>query len=363
LEISMYSTTAYLYQQRQQVLLIDTSGAYFDRRWVQLYAKKLTINKGVDNVILFEFVNQDQKPVNITGSTFKFRVINTKGVTLVYETDLVTLSATLGRAKVTITAEESAALPAEPSSWSIERSSGNLNEAVFVNGQSGGRGDVDIIDSTYPEFVPSQFLSQPDIYGPQNYFNPVISGGYPDWALNPPVGNVNINTEKYTSQVPTTGSGLTTFQLEMHNFTGNVKAQAAQDYQSGFVNVGNVFSYYNITGTRHINVEGFHPLIRLAVNQYSGQTDTSLATANATVVDGTVYSIAVTNSGGGYLAPPNVTIVGTGAGAIAESVLSGDQVIAVNVIEGGSGYIPTPANTVAAGVSLNNGFITDITYR
>jgi hypothetical protein len=35
----MYSTTAYLYQQKQQVLLIDTSGAYFDRRWQPVYTK------------------------------------------------------------------------------------------------------------------------------------------------------------------------------------------------------------------------------------------------------------------------------------------------------------------------------------
>ena len=77
----MYSTTAYIYQQIQRILLIDTSGVgdVFDRRWEPVYAKKLTINKGVDNVILFEFINQDQKPVNITGSTLMFRLINLQG--------------------------------------------------------------------------------------------------------------------------------------------------------------------------------------------------------------------------------------------------------------------------------------------
>ena len=77
----MYSTTALIYQQIQRILLIDTAGVgdVFDRRWEPVYAKKLTINKGVDNVILFEFINQDQKPVNITGSTLMFRLINLQG--------------------------------------------------------------------------------------------------------------------------------------------------------------------------------------------------------------------------------------------------------------------------------------------
>jgi hypothetical protein len=46
----MYSTTVYLYQQIIRVLLIDTSGGYFTARYDPVYAKTLTVNKGVDNV-------------------------------------------------------------------------------------------------------------------------------------------------------------------------------------------------------------------------------------------------------------------------------------------------------------------------
>ena len=48
----MYSTTVYLYQQLVRVLLVDTSGGYFTARYDPVYAKQLTINKGVDNVLL-----------------------------------------------------------------------------------------------------------------------------------------------------------------------------------------------------------------------------------------------------------------------------------------------------------------------
>ena len=69
----MYSTTAYIYQQIQRILLIDTTGVgdVFVRRWEPVYAKKLTINKGVDNVILFEFINQDLKSKTTTDAITK----------------------------------------------------------------------------------------------------------------------------------------------------------------------------------------------------------------------------------------------------------------------------------------------------
>ena len=76
----MYSTQTYIYQQITYALLMDTgAGETFIYRYDPVYAKPLTINKGVDNVLLFEFINQQEKPVNITGSTFLFRVISTDG--------------------------------------------------------------------------------------------------------------------------------------------------------------------------------------------------------------------------------------------------------------------------------------------
>ena len=95
----MYSTTVYLYQQITKVLLIDTGGDHFTYRYDPVYAKTLTVNKGVDNVLLFEFINQDQKPVNITGSTFVFRLIDQSGGRLLLVKDMETLSASTGRVK------------------------------------------------------------------------------------------------------------------------------------------------------------------------------------------------------------------------------------------------------------------------
>ena len=361
----MYSTPVYLYQQLHRVLIIDSSGtgAVFQRRWNPVYAKNLTLNKGVDNVLLFEFVNQDQKPVNITGSEFRFRILNTNGDDLELEKAMTIISPVVGRVKVTITGEESLVLPGDPCSYSIERISGNLNEAVFVDDQCGGRGNINIVDSVFPQFNPSQNLTMPTIYGPQEYSYYLNNQSLPDWALprNFPYSGVDI--ERYTSHVDTNGQSLTTFRLSMLHFTGQIKAQAADDYQSPWHDVGPSYSYTNQNEPVLINVVGYHPLLRLAVNQFNGDINDRPAKATATVTNGVITAIQVTDSGAGYTSAPNVTIAGFGAGAVATAEITSGGVSAINVINGGSGYVLDPSTNMSAYVNINTGFITDIVYR
>jgi hypothetical protein len=81
------------------------------------------------------------------------------------------------------------------------------------------------------------------------------------------------------------------------------------------------------------------------------------------IENGVITAITVTNGGSGYVAAPNITVVGTGAGAVAESTIANGSVTAITVISGGQGYTPTPTNTVGAYVNINTGFITEITVR
>jgi len=150
----------------------------------------------------------------------------------------------------------------------------------------------------------------------------------------------------------------------MDTFTGNVKAQAAETYQSIWYDVSNVNVYLNRTGQDYINVLGYHPLLRLAINSYSGAEIVSMATANATVANGVITGITVVNSGNGYLAPPKVSIIGFGAGAVATANITGGQVSAINVVNGGTGYVPGPANpTNPVQIVISTGAIVDIVCR
>jgi len=304
--------------------------------------------------------------VNITGSALRFKLINLAGTAQLIEKDMVIINAAFGRAKVTLTAAETTEFPPEPSSYSIERASGNLVEAVFVDAQAQGRGDVDIVDSVKPAFVPSHLVTIPDIYGPDSAIDPTWNSNTPDWALNPPglYGNVYNDPQRFSSHVPTNGTSLTTFQMEMDHYTGNVKAQGAQNYESLWVDVTDVQSYYNKSGSTYLNVVGYHPLIRLVSDQWPGTQQVQLATATATGANGVITAIAVNQAGYGYLAPPRVSIIGLGAGAVAEAEVTGGQVSAINVINGGTGYVANPQQSQQiAIVRISRGAIVSILVR
>ena len=383
----MYSTTAYLYQQITRVLLIDTAdGETFTYRYDPVYAKQLTINKGVDNVLLFEFINQEQKPVNITGSTFLFRVINTAGSTLLIQKPMVTLNAPLGRAKVTLTGPELLELLAEPASYSITRSSGNLTEAVFTNAQSGARAPLNVVDSVLPQFIPSIPLTIPTVkVSAQGSADGTSFQNYPGeswyWGGNPNGANYwnsFLNTEYYSSFIEPQNA-ITTIQMTLDGYTGTIKAQAAQDYEAVPYNVTESTTYYNHTGTIYLNVIGWYPLLRLCFNNsiFAVPDQPGVpAQAYATCANGIVQSITVQNQGSGYLAPPKINIIGDGAGATAVATLGTNGSIAgITVTNGGSGYwlvpnagINTPYYPVApsgqgAMVIISTGYVVDLFYR
>ena len=100
--------------------MMDTGGGEtFTYRYDPVYAKQLTINKGVDNVLLFEFINQEEKPVNITGSTFVFRVINTESNELLLQKPMTILNAATGRGRHT--SSSAIALPlVDSDGWIID---------------------------------------------------------------------------------------------------------------------------------------------------------------------------------------------------------------------------------------------------
>ena len=285
--------------------MIDTSGEYFTMRYDPVYAKKLTINKGVDNVLLFEFINQDEKPVNITGSTLLFRAVSQDGFGLLIEKEMVIINAAYGRAKVTLTSDDLTPVLAQPANYSISRASGNLVEAVFTDAQAGARAPVDIVDSVLPQHVPSFELTIPTTRNSaQDQYGGASPGDYPDWSLqaNFPGGysqNPFQNLEYYTSFIEPAGP-VTTIQMDLVGYTGTIKAQAAKNYESIWYNVTDSTNYYNHTGTIYMNVIGWHPLLRIAFNNSiftSYDQPSGPAQATVTTEDGVVTGINVTNPG------------------------------------------------------------------
>jgi len=394
----MYSTTAYLYQQRTQVLVLEVSdcGQYFTARYDPVYAKRLTINLGVDNVLLFALVNQDEKPVNVIGSTFVFRVTNTSGTVMLLEEPMTILNAVTGQIKVTIPASHTLELQAQPASYSITIQRGDLTQSVFTNAQAGARAPLDLVNSVFPQFVPSSPLTIPTTQLTSQVSNDGTNvGNYPGspyWygAGDGTYYNSRLNTLYYSSFiVPRTS--MTTVQMDLIGYTGTIKAQWAENYQSLWYNITESTTYYDETRTIHMNIEGWYPLLRLCFNNSvisSPQPPGIPATAYAFCEDGILTSIVVSNGGAGYLAPPKINIIGDGAGATAEAVMSETYppghpqegigygtVAAINVVTGGSGYWPVPSGGVnpsaypvppqnqGAFVAITTGHVVNLLYR
>jgi hypothetical protein len=386
----MYSTQVYLYQQLARVLLMDTGGGEsFIYRYDPVYAKRLTINKGVDNVLLFEFINQQEKPVNITGSTFLFRVINTESNELLLQKPMTILSAATGRAKVEFDGSELLDILAQPASYSIQRTQpgGGYSDAVFVDAQAGARAPIDIVDSVLPQFVPSAPLTIPNTelsnqfsyegVGLENYAASPYWQGNPNGSNN---WNSWVNPQFYSSFIEPR-QAVTTVQMDLVGYTGTIKAQAADNYQSVWYNISDSVTYFDETRTIHWNIEGWYPLVRLAFDSslfsvpfYPAQTP---ATAVAIVEDGVVTSVLMQNNGSGYAAPPKVNIVGNGAGARAEAIWSPETgaVTGITILDGGSGYWRIPNATLTTGVYpvspqnqgalviISTGYIENLWYR
>jgi len=349
-----------------------------------VYAKQLTINKGVDNVLLFEFINQQEKPVNITGSTFLFRAISTDGDRILVEKPMVTLNAATGRAKVTLTSADLLEVLAQPANYSIQRVSGNLTEAVFTNAQAGARAPAVIVDSILPQHVPSAPLTIPTIkLSAQASLDGTAWGSYSPgtyWSGNPNGGNYwnsFANTEFYSSFIEPTNA-VTTIQMTLVGYTGTIKAQAAPNYESIWYNVSESTTYYNETRTIYMNIVGWHPLLRLAFNNSIFAVPTQPGTpaiGYATTENGVVTSVTITNGGTGYLAPPHINFIGDGAGATAVATIDQGVVTGVEVTNGGSGYwylpnagmgagvYPNNPNQTGAAVIISTGYVVDLLYR
>ena len=256
----MNSTTTkiYLYHQRHRVVLLDTSGAYFSRRYRQVYTKNLIAHRGTDNQILIEFVNQDQKRVDVTGKEFTCRLISHDGTTLLLEKPLVIVNDLVGQTKLVLTEQELDLIAPGKISFSVEQTADNaLFEPVYVDDNSGARGVMDIVDSIMPSFIDSEILTIPaqTIPGP-SYVSSILNTDATDYH---------------------------TFQFVMDQYTGVIKTRGATDPTGPWYLIATdtiVESDLHIT-----SVEGYHPYI-----QFTFTEATDIAVIDITI--GNEYTIA-----------------------------------------------------------------------
>lgn len=236
------TTRMYLYYQRHRVVILDTTGNYFQRRFQQVYTQNLVAHRGSDNQILIEFVNQDQKRVDLTGLTFTCRLISTDGSTMLLEKALVPVNLTVGQTKLVLTSAELDLIGPGKIGFSVEQDEvSGLTKPIFVDDNAGARGIIDVVDSIMPAFVPSKQLTIP----------------------------AHVKPSYVTSLLYTNDLNFITFQLNMDQFIGDILVEGALDIDNSWytiqtepINVASDIYTFNVTG--------FHPYIRLSITEISG---------------------------------------------------------------------------------------------
>jgi hypothetical protein len=242
----MYATSVFSYIPRQIVVVLSGNSV---RKYMPVYAKPLTLHKGVDNQLQFQFLNQEQKPVNITGAEITCRILNYQGNTVLLQKALTLQLAATGIAALQLNAADIEGIDPQKCYYTLEIPVGSFNYPVFVDQNAGGRGDLNIVNSILPSFVPSQSVSIP------------TGQLFPN---NNSSANANSNALTYfTSVWSTDDNPISTIQAEYTGFYGNVQIQGSTIVDGDWYNIGNTYVYSNVSDTIGYSFTGYHPYIQV----------------------------------------------------------------------------------------------------
>ena len=245
----MQLSQIYLFHQRHRVILLDTSGEFFSRRYNQVYTKNLKAHKGTDNRILIEFVNQDQKPVDVTGMQFILRLISTAGDSLLLQKELLIVNALKGQTNLILTEAELDRINSGTIGFSIEQVA-VFNEPVYVDDNAGARGNLEIIDSILPTFVSSTEVTFPDGQDPVTFVSSLID---------------------------TDDSKDATFQIQLTDFIGDITIQGATDVDGLWYDIVTLPFPEATTALQGMGIPGVHPYLQLSItNNTAGTIDNVL---------------------------------------------------------------------------------------
>ena len=254
----MYTTSVFTYVPRQIVVLLSGNSP---RKYMPQYAKPLTLHKGVDNRIQFQFLNQEQKPVNITGKSIKCRLLNYDGTEVLLSKALDLDFALTGIASLRLNAAEIENIPTQKAYYSLEIPEGEFDYPVFVDQNAGARGDLNIVNSILPSFVPSQAITIPT--------------GQPFPNISNSSGNTNL--VYYTSVINTQDNPVLTIQASYEEYYGNVTIQGSSIVDGDWYDIVTDDELDNIEETRGYTIKGYHPYVRVEFTSNSGAVTNILA--------------------------------------------------------------------------------------
>ena len=245
----MYSTSVTQYIPRQTVVLYSGPST---RRYQTVYAKNLKIHKGIDNRLQFQFINQDQKAVDMTGKTITCRLISYDGSKVLLQKALTLVYPLTGICQLDVTMNETLEMEAATCYYSITIPNGMFEFPVFVDDNSGGRGVVDVVNSVLPKYIKTSTLD-------------ILPHATPS-----DVQPVTYNTGLYATQ----DTDFLTFQTVLNDYVGTIKVQgSATGNNTEWYDLTDPQVYDGYTSTDYFNVNGYHPYMQVVFESTQGTVD------------------------------------------------------------------------------------------
>jgi hypothetical protein len=206
-----------------------------------VYAKNLTLHKGVDNRLQFQFINQEQKPVDITDKEITCRIISHDGTVELIRKTLTPLLPLKGLAELQLHADDLHDIESQPGHYSLEIPEGEFDLPVFVDSNSGARGTIKVVDSVKPKHQSSDSLTI-ESHREAVHYAPVTY---------------------YSGEYLTDGNPLLTTQVYFEDYTGNVQFEGTTLTDSDWYEIGEPYVYDTQNGTVYYTIEGFHARVRV----------------------------------------------------------------------------------------------------
>ena len=250
----MQTVSRYLLSQ----LVIAYVNGYHGRN-SEVYDRRLTLHRGVNNPITFTFKNEDQKAQDITSKTYEFNIIDTESKKSVVTKTLTVLDdgstvSTKGDASTTITEGDLLPLEAKFYNFSVrEVKSDGSREVTYSDTGYASAGTIEILDGAFPEFVASTAIIQfTGNGGPLQYTSSAIDA------------RPGINNNK----------ALHTIAMYPQSFSGKLIVQgtmASSPSDSDFVTVTSA-TFSDASSPSTLNFTGIFHSVRFSWDNDSGNT-------------------------------------------------------------------------------------------
>jgi len=256
----MHKLPIYIYETGY-TLFSDLDGAV-RQGYTPMYQKDIQVVKGVTNTLKFTVKNQDQKPLDISGETLTFNLVNKETGAVHLQTPCVTVDdgstvATRGVATLTLTESDTASLVSKFYKFSVTRTiGGSGNHVTYANTYYEVAGTIEIVDHVYPAFTDSTELPNTDFvrpltsdfYRPSGQVTEYISSIYdaqPEYKRNGALHTLTHYSTSYTGTITvqaTLDSQVTSDTSWVDLTTVNLTSSDSIGYQ----NITGVYNYFRL---------------------------------------------------------------------------------------------------------------------